>query len=519
MRLIDQFRRIALAAGEPDSLDGQLLNAFVGRRDEAAFEKIVRRHGPMVLGVCRRVLHDQHDAEDAFQATFLVLARKAATVRPRHLVGNWLYGVAHRTALEARTVRSKRRSRQSSLSEVSETVAPPEPNPELQQALDAELSRLPEHYRSVIVLCELEGRTQQDAARQLSCPPGTVASRLARGRALLAKRLARHALTLGAGTFGLALSAKVPTLLVVSTVRAAASVASGGPAHAVVSSEVTALTEGVLKNMLLAKLKAVSATFVAFACIGLFISQVWGGGAPPTHDSKGSHARPSMELPVGKWSVEFANGASESCEIRADGTASVVELTRKSAGTATIDGGAIVIAWDDNRVERWTTVGNRLVVEHWFPANQMATAKPVFGIAIKADDPDCGRAALTPAERQHLTEAWPVITKVYAVQHYNRYTDAEAGKLREFIDPRYLKEHRLTEGNFPMERVVFKTTWRTQVSDDLQTAIFVAETEAGVKELFVFRMTIYDNRIYFLPSTPPDKTTKSFKPWILRMKL
>jgi RNA polymerase sigma factor (sigma-70 family) len=256
-------------------LESELLEAFVVHRNEAAFEALVRRHGPMVLSVCRRVLQNHHDAEDAFQATFLVLARKAASIKPRHMVGNWLYGVAYRTALEARTVRHKRLTRQKPLSEIPEPAAPqPAEDKDLQVALDEELHRLPDHYRAVIVLCDLEGKTQKEAARQLACPPGTVACRLARGRSLLAKRLARHGLKLGGGALALALSsnavvAGVPTPLVASTVKAATTVAAGGAAASVVSAKVAGLTKGVLTRMFLTKLKTALGMIVAVSFVGI----------------------------------------------------------------------------------------------------------------------------------------------------------------------------------------------------------------------------------------------------------
>src|SRR5436305_10194548 len=137
--------------------DGQLLDRFVDRREGAVFEAIVRRHGPMVWGVCRRVLRDHHDAEDAFQATFLVLARKAASIMPREKLGNWLYGVAYQTAMKARAKRTKRRGREGQVPDMPEPEATSrdlldDPT----ELLDQELSRLPEKYRIPNVLCELE---------------------------------------------------------------------------------------------------------------------------------------------------------------------------------------------------------------------------------------------------------------------------------------------------------------------------------------------------------------------------
>src|SRR5262249_3383395 len=153
--------------------------------DECAFEALMRRHGPMVMGVCRRVLHYAHDAEDAFQAAFLVLVRKAASLEARENVGDWLHGVALRTAVKAKASEARRRGKERRMARpeaVESDVAP-----EWQALLDQELQGLPEKYRVPIILCELEGRTHQDAARQLGCPVGTLSGRLSRARAMLAQ--------------------------------------------------------------------------------------------------------------------------------------------------------------------------------------------------------------------------------------------------------------------------------------------------------------------------------------------
>src|SRR5262249_8074968 len=160
--------------------------------DDAAFAALVRRHGPMVWGVCRRALANPHDAEDAFQATFLVLVRKAACVQPRDLVANWLYGVARITAHRARVANAKRRSRERHVPTRPEGPPAPVPCDDLPPLLAQELARLPDRYRAVILLCDLEGRTRKETARHLGVPEGTVGGRLARARTLLARRLARH---------------------------------------------------------------------------------------------------------------------------------------------------------------------------------------------------------------------------------------------------------------------------------------------------------------------------------------
>ncbi len=241
--------------------DGELLDRFVARREEAIFEAITHRHGPMVWGVCRRVLRDHHDAEDAFQATFLVLARKASSVMPREKLGNWLYGVAYQTALKARSMRAKRRVRESQVSDMPEPmVVPHDLRDALAESLDRELSRLPEKYRIPIVLCELEGKSHREAAEQVGWPIGTVSGRLSRARAMLAKRMAQRGVSLSVGSLTVMLaqdaaSASMPTRLIGSTVQAASLITAGRVVMAgLVSAEVVTLMEGVLKTMLLKKL-------------------------------------------------------------------------------------------------------------------------------------------------------------------------------------------------------------------------------------------------------------------------
>ncbi|HLN30210.1 MAG TPA: sigma-70 family RNA polymerase sigma factor [Gemmataceae bacterium] len=266
--VIQRLRRAALLRDGAGLTDGQLLDDYISRGEPAALADLIRRHGPMVWGVCRRVLHNYHDAEDAFQATFLVLVRKATSILPREMVANWLYGVAHQTAVKARATASKRKLRERQVTEMPEpAVAEQDLWRDLQPLLDQELSRLPDKYRIVVVLCDLEGKTRKEAARQLGCPEGTVAGRLARARVLLAKRLARHGLVLSSAALGAVLSQKaasasVPTSVVSFTIRAA-SLMAAGRAAGVISDEVAALLEGVLKTMLLTKLKIAMTVLLA----------------------------------------------------------------------------------------------------------------------------------------------------------------------------------------------------------------------------------------------------------------
>jgi RNA polymerase sigma factor (sigma-70 family) len=233
-----QRLRGATPPREAGPTDGQLLNDYVRRRDEAALAALVWRHGPMVWGVCRRALINYHDAEDAFQATFLVLVRRAASITAPELLANWLYGVAHQTALKARATAARRGARERQVADVPEPAAADcDHCNDLRPLLDQELSRLPDRYRAVIVLCDLEGKTPQEAARHLGVPEGTIGSRLARARVLLARRLTGRGVILSAGALAAVLSRNVasagaPGALVVSTIETATLVAAGYAATA-----------------------------------------------------------------------------------------------------------------------------------------------------------------------------------------------------------------------------------------------------------------------------------------------
>lgn len=250
--------------------DGQLLERYICYREEAAFAAVVRRHGPMVWGVCLRILRSPADAEDAFQAVFLVLVRKAASIVPREKLVNWLYGVARQTALKARATASKRRMRERQVPAMPEPAARDNPGGDLRGVLDQELIRLPDKYRTALLLCDLEGRTRKEAAQQLGLPEGTVASRLAMARTLLAKRLGRLGIALPAGALtALTAEETVSAAVVSATIRTANLVMAGQAAAEVASLPVAALTEGVLKAMFLTKVKLAAAAVLAASMIGL----------------------------------------------------------------------------------------------------------------------------------------------------------------------------------------------------------------------------------------------------------
>lgn len=241
--------RARRAACPDTATDGALLGAFLDRRDADAFAALVSRFGPMVFAVCRKLTGAHHDAEDAFQAAFVVLARKAATVSPREAVGNWLYGVAVRVAKEARTVRARQRSREVPTSPLPEPATHTAQPDDLSAVLHEELAQLPAKFRELIVACDLRGEPQQAVAERLGVPVGTVYSRLSAGRAKLAERLKARGVALSASALANAGSAAPPTAVASAAVAA-------GLAPDSVSAAVAALSNGAIGTMFVHKLLA-----------------------------------------------------------------------------------------------------------------------------------------------------------------------------------------------------------------------------------------------------------------------
>jgi RNA polymerase sigma factor (sigma-70 family) len=279
------LHQILRPAGADEQTDAQLLARFLAAGDQSAFAALVRRHGPMVLGVCRRILRHTQDAEDAFQAAFLVLARKAASVVHRQALGSWLYRVAYRIAVDAKVNNDRRRAREQQVDELPHPqVLPAEPC-DWRTCLDHELNLLPERYRAVLVACDLEERPRKEAARLLGLAEGTVSSRLARGRSLLAKRLARYGLSPSGGTLAVALASEAPAALPLSLTSATVLAATGG---GVVSASVGFLTKGALKAMFLTKLKWTVGVVMVAAALGAtgLAYRVSGQSAPAPAEKK-----------------------------------------------------------------------------------------------------------------------------------------------------------------------------------------------------------------------------------------
>jgi RNA polymerase sigma factor (sigma-70 family) len=309
--LIDRLRCRTASSSEGGLSDAQLLERFVATRDEAAFEVLVWRHGALVVGVCRRLLHCEQDVEDAFQATFLTLVRKAAAVGKREALASWLYKVASRIALAARAQSVRTVCPSSGFEPV---VAPDEDVVwrDLRPVLDEEVNRLPEKYRAAFVLCYLQGKSTEEAAGLLHCPRGTVLSRLARARERLRSRLERR----GVGTLALAalnpgeIQAAEPPVVLVQRALEALHHVTGSPAVGVVSPQAAALCQGVLRAMNLKKLAVAALLFagLGFAGVGAYVLasgrvdpvviEEPRSGDPPAQPPKNADKDPGPEDPL-----------------------------------------------------------------------------------------------------------------------------------------------------------------------------------------------------------------------------
>ena len=326
--------------------DAELLERFVSCRDEAAFAALMARHGPMVFGVCRRLLRHAQDAEDAFQATFLILVRKAASIGKRELLGNWLYGVAIRVASRARVMAMKRRTQEATdMEQVAGATREPAEAPDLRAAITEEVQRLPAKYRGPVVLYYLEGRTNEEVAGELRCPVGTIKTRLSRAREMLRKRLTRRGLVLSTTALSAAMlaeasAASLPPALIDPTLKAAMSFAAGNvAAGGLVSAQAAELTKGVLHTMFVTKMKTLAALVLALTMIvggtGVFayhilateldakkmdtenIKGTWKvesatmNGQDPK-DAKGERIKnPTFEITADKMLVKFNEGIRE----------------------------------------------------------------------------------------------------------------------------------------------------------------------------------------------------------------
>jgi len=268
-----------------NSNDTDLLARFFQDNVDAAFAAIVERHGPLVYGVCRRILADPNDAEDAFQATFLVLVRKGGTLRDPARLSSWLYGVAHRTA---RKLRAKAMLRTKSERQASQMPTKSDHHDmtydELQAVLDEEISQLPEKYALPLILCYLEGKTNAQAAAQLGWPEGSISRRLSRARELLKSRLSRRGLAISialiTAVFARPAVAAVPSSLLAATTRAATLAAEGVALEEIVSPVTAKVVHDVVAGMSAASKFAIPTIAVVASVLLVMTTAVWQFGAP-----------------------------------------------------------------------------------------------------------------------------------------------------------------------------------------------------------------------------------------------
>lgn len=282
--------------------DADLLDRFLRHKDEAAFAALLERHGPMVLGVCRRLLQDVDAAEDAFQATFLIFLQKAKSLRDPASLGNWLYGVAYRVARRARTVAARWRASERQVPEMAATDSSSDTCwQELRPMLDEEIARLPPKYQAPVVLCYLEGKTYTEAAKVLGWAEGTVSGRLARAREKLRSRLALRGLALSGAVLPVLLTQNgtevVPAGLAAAIQKGALAVVKGQTAAAAFSTQVAVLARGTLNALAIGKLKVVLVV-IAAAC-------TLGGGAAVVGSWVAAHRPAQLLSSFSAWKDTF----------------------------------------------------------------------------------------------------------------------------------------------------------------------------------------------------------------------
>jgi RNA polymerase sigma factor (sigma-70 family) len=325
LQSVVQYLHRIIDVGPGAASDAELLDRFATRRDEAAFALLVYRHGPMILGVCQRVLRHEHDCEDVFQATFLTLARRANSISKKDSLASWLYKVAFRIACRARGKVSMLTNQLASLQGQSDPDADVIWR-DLRPVLDQEIAQLPESQSRPIILCYLEGKTHEEAAELLGWPKGTLAARLARGRERLRQRLTRRGWTLSAAALATVLADKtgataISAELMRSTVQAALAYVSG-TSVAVLSAKAVALAEGVMQMMWYSKVKMAVVMLLAVALTGSGVGwAMFAGGAGPEQAAQ----KPKAE-PAGDQKADIAAMRAEIAKLRSELDVAIKEI-------------------------------------------------------------------------------------------------------------------------------------------------------------------------------------------------
>ncbi len=356
--------------------DGQLARRFAEGRDERAFAKLVERRGPLVQGVCTRLLRRREDAEDAFQAVFLVLARRARSLRRAPSLAGWLHGVAVRVCLNQRKTDRRRQQRMQEVADVAREESKPDRLEELKLVIDEELAALPQRYREVLVLCDVEGSARNEVSRMLGLPTGTVSSRLSRGRELIRKRLARRGVSVAAGGVALALakcSEAAPAVsaeLVGTVVQNAQTFIWGtGAAQATLSIKITSLAKGVLYAMAVTRWKTTSCIF---ALVGTFL---FGGALAPSFVPELSNAATAGTL----FLDDFEDGSAT------DGSpVTWVAPPYAASGTRIVENGSLVITAQVPNLSHDTDVQGQEYGDVSIRTLFRATAEDVVGLYVRS---------------------------------------------------------------------------------------------------------------------------------------
>jgi RNA polymerase sigma factor (sigma-70 family) len=369
--------------------DAELLRRYLARRDEAAFAALVARHGPMVLSVCEAVLGHRQDAEDAFQATFLVLVRRGSAIRRHDSLASWLHGVAHRLALKARAAAARRHAREAALPPPALHLPGDDLTwRDLRGLLHEELARLPDPLRAPLLLCYLEGLTRDEVARRLGWTATTVKGRLDRGRKLLHDRLARRGVTLGGATLALGASAAVPAALAAAAVRAAGGTATDAAAS---------LAGALLRASLSARIKVLAAVVLLLGIMGTGAGLLLAPAAPPADEKPAAEARPADPRldPFGDPLPAGALARMGTTRLRHGGELHAVAFAP--------DGKTIASAGDDGVVRVWDSAGGKELVRFVGKVRAESVAFSPDGKLIASTGPSLGVVAFVMPV--HLWEA------------------------------------------------------------------------------------------------------------------
>jgi RNA polymerase sigma factor (sigma-70 family) len=496
--------------------DGQLLRQFALQRDEAAFAALLRRHGPLVFRVCRQALRDTHDSEDVFQATFLVLARTAASIRKPEALAAWLHRVAVNLARTVRSNAARRRRCETHKAALSGLTSPAaEPSNDWQPLLHEEINRLPEKYRLPVVLCCLESHSHEAAARRLGWPVGTVKGRLARARDLLRSRLLRRGLALSGGAALVAptaVPAAVPEALAEAVRQAALPFATGeAPAATAVSAAAVLLTKGALQTMVTNRL-TLTMVFVLLAVAlgagGVLLAPRLGGAEPPREQPKPQTPDAPATRPAESSKKEKYEGMAESTAVVVDGIAFQAIMDRR------VRLPAVGSRWPMQATNAWLDLGLRVSNTTdkalvFYPALVRFTVTLPDGTPLHKDsgtDPESSRSPYTVEPGKTLTVPgnasfqWTADGKTLMLhgQETSGYYRGRFWSFEDFKPGKYLLSAEYTLEKSPDKS---RPVWLGKVKTET-VAFEVIESRAGLNESKAVRAGGVDFQTVVEPKRP-----------------